>query len=253
MPAEGEHDEETHALGHGGRDARALDAQAESEDQQRIQADVQDCARRDADHRQHRIALLTHLVVHREATHDERRPQQDIAEVILRVGEDGRSRTEESEDWFHPEKAQDGDQRAGEEGGEEPHGSHRRSLAGLAPAECARNEVAGPLPEIEGNGLDQGHIREYDAEGGHGLRVELPDEERVRQVVDAGHQHADDRRDRQRGDQPPDRRRRHPDELLLLQVLAHLWQSSLIGERGQVFPHDGEDAVAILFVVAGDD
>ena len=220
-PAEGEHDDEAHELGDGGRNARALDAQAESEDQQRVQADVEDGARGDADHREHRVALLAHLVVHREAAHDERRPQQDIAEIVFRVGEDGRGRAKELQDRLHPDEAQDGDQRAGQEGREKPHGRHRRGFAGLASAECAGNEVAGPLSEIKGEGLDQRHVGEYDAEGCDGLRVELADEEGVCQVVDAGHQHADDRRDRQRGDQPPDRRRRHPDELLLLQVLFH--------------------------------
>ena len=62
---------------------------------------------------------------------------------------------------------------------------------------------------------------EDDAEGGHGLRIDLPHEERVRQVVNAGDQHADDGRNGQRGYEMPYRSRSHPDELLFLKVGDH--------------------------------
>lgn len=164
---------------------------------------------------------MPHLVVHREAAHDERRAQKDETVIILGIGENGIRRSEEAEQGIHQEETCHGNQAARDERREETYGGHFFRLVRVAAPKRPGDEIPRALTEIESDGLNEGHVGEDDAEGGHGLRIDLPHEERVRQVVNAGDQHADDGRNGQRGHEMPYRSRSHPDELLFLKVGGH--------------------------------
>lgn len=217
-------DGEADSLGDCRCQAGPSNTQMEAKDQKRIQGNVENGAGCYADHGQECISLMTHLVVHCEAAHDEQRTQQNKPEIILGVGEYRVRRAEETEQGFHEDEPDPGNQGPGKERREESDGSHFLGLFGLPAAQSPGDIITGSLPEIKGDGLNERHIGENDAEGRHGRSIDLSDKESIRQIIDAGDQHADHRRNSQRGNESSHRRRGHLYILLFLKVCAHILQ-----------------------------
>ena len=84
---------------------------------------------------------MPHLVVHREATHDERRAQKDEAVIILGIGENGIRRPEEAEQGIHQEETGHGNQATRDERREEPYGGHSFCLFRMAASERPGDEI----------------------------------------------------------------------------------------------------------------
>ena len=87
-------------------------------------------------------------------------------------------------------------QRREEAGGSEPGGS-----LGVLAAEAAADDAAGTVAQHEAQCLDDGHQAGNNAHGTGGAGGDLPHKEGIRQIVDAGDQHAQDGGGRKAQDQ----------------------------------------------------
>ena len=201
---DGEHNPETDELGNGRGKTGAGHAHLETEDEQRVEGDVEHHTGEDANHREGRIALQAHLVIHHKHTRHKRGAQQDISEVGPRYRQNGLRGTEETQQRIHKQETANCHKGGQDDGGEKARGGHRLGLLELAGAQGIGNENARPLAEKERYGLQQGHIDEDDAEGGCGLRVDLAHEEGVHHIVEASGEHTDHRGDGHFAHQTPD-------------------------------------------------
>ena len=243
LPDHAQNHDEADKLRDGRRHAGSADAQVETEDEDGIEDDVEHGARHDANHREHRIALVTHLVVEREGAHDERRADQDEAEIVAGIRHDGVRGAQQRQDGPHGQETGPGEDDAGQDGRAQSDGGHFLGVDGLTPSQRPGDVIARSLSEKDGHGLDQHHIGVHDAHGSHRLRVDLPDEERVGQIVNARNEHADDRRNRHLGDEFPDRQRRHPHVFLVRCHRARFQLSfhSYKNKKNDALLHDSDD------------
>ena len=213
-------DAEAHKLADDRRDRRPGDAHAEHEDKQRIQRDVEDAARRDADHRVGGAALEAQLVIEDERRGHVGRAEQDVPRVIPRVGQDRLGRAEQPHERVEEDKAEEGDESAHDQRREKPGRGHARGVPEILAAEAAGDVVARALPEHEPDRLDDRHQRKDNAHRARRAGTDPTDEKGVRHVVDRGDHHADDRGDRQRRDEPRNGRLGHSGEFVRLILVA---------------------------------
>ena len=100
---------------------------------------------------------------------------------------------------------------------EEAGGGHLLRLPQLLAAEGPGDEVAGSVAVVKADGLDDVHQRQHHPHRRHhAVLLQMADEEGVRQVIEGGHQHADDGGDGQAVDQLLHRLGGHADKFFFL-------------------------------------
>ena len=174
-----QHDPETDCLRDEGGETGATDSHPESEDENRVQNDVQQGSGEYADHRQGSVSLKPHLVVEHETSRDERGSEQDVDEIRTSVRENCPGGAHRHQHGIAEQKPQDGCH--GNHGHRiyQPADGHGCGISRLPRSQLAGDVVPGTVTEEEGDSLNQGHEREHDSERGRGLGVGLPDKEGV--------------------------------------------------------------------------
>ena len=201
--------EEADDLPADGCQGSARDSHSEAEDQQRIQCDIQDGAAEQSYHGIHRAPLVPELVVDDELPHHEGRSEDDDPQITHRLfyraspGPEKFCQLPDIQDrrCCHDD-AQDHGQR-------KPRGSHLFRFFLLPCAQHPGKIVARTLSAEKPQSLDHRHRRKSKSHSRRRLCGDPSDKERIRRVVDRCHQHADDRRYAQAGDEPGHRRLRH--------------------------------------------
>ena len=185
------------------------DPHVKHKDENRVEDDVEDGTRSDANHAETGVALQSHLVVKRQRRHHERCGKEDEPQVVVGVGEDalgGAHRPRQGRDENHADEACNGAQN---QRGEEPRGSHAPRVLSLFGTQGTRDVVARAMPEKESASINKGHVGKGDAHACHGFGAQMSHIERVHHIVDGGYEHADDGRHSHLEDQPPDGLLRH--------------------------------------------
>ena len=202
------------------RQRRAAHAHVEREDQQRIEADVDDRTGDNAEHRVNGVRLIAHLVVQHQRGGHVRRADEDEAHVIADVGERGLRRAQHVGQRIQPDQSHGHDHEAGDQRREEARRRHLLGVLVVVRAERAGDVVAGTMAKEEAHRLNDRHQRIDDADARCGARVlQHADEKGVGHVVKRGDQHADDRWNRQLTDELFDGGLGHPLEFLLLSIV----------------------------------
>ena len=174
-----------------GRQRGTRHAEIQRKDEQRVQRNVQHRAQRNADHRQRGTALKPQLVVQHKGAHNERCADENPTQILHGVGQDGVGGAEQAGNRRDKHHAQHRQHAAAEHRREKGGGCHTFGIVVLTRAELAGNIVARAVTEEKADGLQQRHRRVGDADGGGGLRVELPDKGGIDHIVQAGDQHTD--------------------------------------------------------------
>ena len=90
MLAHDKHHHESYQLADYSGYSCALDSHVETENKEGIEHTIHYGSRDNSIHGIARIALETHLIVHAEGAHNERSAEQRDAEILARIGQNGR-------------------------------------------------------------------------------------------------------------------------------------------------------------------
>lgn len=132
-------------------------------------------------------------------------------EVSARIRQDGFSRAEQAEDAILEKQAYQSRCNTGQQCREQASSRHSLGFCRFSGSERAGDEITGTVAEKEGDGLDDSHIGEHDADSSDGLCVETAYKIGVCHIVEARHQHTHYGRNGKAQNQLPDRPGRHLD------------------------------------------
>lgn len=193
-------------VGGGGGDRGARDLQVEAEDQQGVQRHVQQAAEHHAHAGLPGVALAAQQVAQRKARHRGHAAQHhDPEQVVLRVGIGIRARAEEPQQRPARKIGPQGEQQRRRRAAPDAERGDELDLPAVLRAHHAGDEAAAAQAEQVAQGREQVEPRGDQGHGRDHRRVaELPDEERVGQVVDHRDHLADDGGDGQRRHGPGD-------------------------------------------------
>ena len=184
----------------------ARHSQVKDEDQQGIQPDVQHGAAGDADGAVDGVALEAQLVVQYQGGGHPRRADEDHAQVVLGIGQNGGGGAQERGQGRQEDLAENADEESGEQGGEKAGGRHVRGRIRIAPPQLPGDEVAAAVAEEKAHSLDHRHHGKHHAHSASGsVAAQHPHKKGLRHVVKSGHQHTDDAGNGQMGDHPAHR------------------------------------------------
>ena len=141
--ADEQHDKADDLAGYG-RQCRSGHAEAEDEDEKRIQKNIENGAGQDADHGVNGTALKAELIVDDKLAGHEGSAYEDDPHVAFRLDKRfrGRAASEELHDRIHENKAENGEQETDQEGNGKACGRHLVGLCLLSGAQHARQVVA---------------------------------------------------------------------------------------------------------------
>ena len=210
----GQQDAKADGLAEGGGDARTGGAEAEAEHEDGVQHDVQHAAGDQADHGKAGLALIAQDVVHHKAGDHQRGRDKDGPCIGAGVGQDGGRAAQQHHEAGQGRKADDGQHHADGQCRKKAGGSKTGGGLGVAAAQAAADDGAGPVAQHKAQRLENGHQAGNDAHRTGCAGGDLAHKKGVGQIVDAGDEHAQYRGSRQAQDQFRDGGLRHFAELL---------------------------------------
>ena len=146
------------------------------------------------------------LVVQHQGGGHPRGAQQDHAQIVLGVRQNGGGGAQERGQGRQEDLAENADEESGEQGGEKAGGRHVRGRIRIAPPQLPGDEISAAMAEKEADGLNDCHHGEHHAHSaGGGIAAQHPHKKSVRHVVEGGDQHTDDAGNGQMGDHPAHR------------------------------------------------
>ena len=120
----------------------ARDAHFKAENKQRVQPDIDDRAADKPCHGIHRAPFKTELVIDDKLRAHKRRAEQNDAQVIFRIFENGRCRAEDSAERIQKKESENHQNRAQYKGQREAGCRSLIRLPGITGAKASRHEIA---------------------------------------------------------------------------------------------------------------
>ena len=124
------------------------------------------------------------LVVQHQGGGHPRRADEDHAQVVLGIGQNGGGGAQERGQGRQEDLAENADEESGEQGGEKAGGRHVRGRIRIAPPQLPGDEVAAAVAEEKARRLDNCHQRQCDTNRARrGVEAELTDKVGIGHVI----------------------------------------------------------------------
>lgn len=182
---------ERDTLGDQGGDRSTGDTEIQDVDHERVEEDVEDASETDADHGEEGFSFPSPEVVEYVGAHHDRGTEKNICGVGLCIRKCSLCGAEHVHDRFDKDKTEDRDQRSDAECREKTRGECAVGRVLILCTERTGKDASGAHAERKADGLDDGHERKNDADGGGLALSELGYEIGICSIINSGHEHAD--------------------------------------------------------------
>ncbi len=184
---------EGYALGDQGGDRSTCDTEIQNVDHERVKEDIEDTAETDTDHGEEGFSFPSPEVVEYVGAHHDRGTEKNICGVGLCIRKCSLCGAEHVHDRFDKDKTQDRDQRSDAECREKTGGEGAVGGLLIFRTERTGKDTSGAHAERKADGLDEGHERKNNTDGGGLALPELGYEIGICRIINSGHEHTDRR------------------------------------------------------------
>jgi len=212
-------------LGDHCRQRRAGNAHIQTEDEDGVQGAVEDTAEAHADHGKRGAALTSQALVHDKAGSHKGSGEEDVGGVVNGILLTGGGGTQQANHGSHKNGAEDHQQSADAEGGEEGGGKDLTGLFVVALAHQPGHVAVGTQSQQRAAHHDQLVKGGVDTDGGGGVGTQGADEVGIRQRVNGVNKEGDDGGDGHFGNDPVNGHREHHQSAGFLPLIAFVIHS----------------------------